>query len=65
MVLRKGKGNWVYKRVCRRCGEIKNMGSKHGRICVDCVMPHYRSENYVKFKKMLMNKQDSTLEVSL
>lgn len=61
MVLRKGRNNWVYKKICPRCGELKNVGSKHSRICIDCVMPHYRTEHYVKAKKLLREKEEQGL----
>lgn len=53
MVHRSGRGNWVYKKTCPRCGELKNVGSKHGKICVDCLLPHYRSPGYLKAKREL------------
>jgi len=37
------------------------MGSKHGRICIDCVMPHYRSEHYIKAKKAFNELQNKVL----
>lgn len=32
---------WVYKKICRRCGEYKPVNGQHGRICEDCLIPRW------------------------
>ena len=46
----------LYKKICRRCSDIYETGSKFGRICPKCNRQYKDSKNFWRKMKLLSNK---------
>lgn len=42
---RVGGKPWVYKKYCIRCGKLKIMNGKFGKICSDCLIKPSKYDN--------------------